>query len=244
MQELQLDYEIWVVDNGSSDGTLELIQTHQTEDPCVQLISFSANQGTTVSRNRALEKCTGERVLVLDSDAYMNAQALAILLAEFESQPQLGIVTPCLTFPDGRWQLSTDQFPTLGRKFQRVVSLRQMERSAVSQEAGTVDYAISAVWLMRAELLDSVGLLDEKIFYAPEDADYCLRVWNQGYEVRYQPAATVVHDAQERSRGWLPNYFTYLHLKGLAYYFAKHRYCFSAKRLRVRSAIVRLKKKR
>ena len=84
---------------------------------------------------------------------------------------------------------------------------------------------------MRRSLLDAVGLLDERIFYSPEDVDYCVRVWKAGYKIVYEPSATAVHDAQEISRGKKLSRFTVSHARGLAYYFLKHRYLLSRKRL-------------
>jgi GT2 family glycosyltransferase len=94
-----------------------------------------------------------------------------------------------------------------------------------------VDYAISAFWLMRREVFEKVGPLDERIFYSPEDVDYCLRVWQAGFGVRYEPAVHAVHDAQEISRGFKMAGFTLRHAKGLAYLFLKHRYAFGLSRL-------------
>ena len=65
-----------------------------------------------------------------------------------------------------------------------------------------VDYAISAFWVIRRNAFERVGLFDEKIFYSPEDVDYCIRMWSAGYKITYVPKAEVVHDAQELSRGF------------------------------------------
>ena len=86
-----------------------------------------------------------------------------------------------------------------------------------------VDYAISAFWLFRGDLIEKVGVLDENIFYSPEDVDYCIRIKKQGYRIVYDPSVHIVHDAQEISRKKL-NKFFFSHLKGLFYLFKKHHY--------------------
>jgi GT2 family glycosyltransferase len=219
-----VEVQIIVVDNGSTDGSVEILADLLSKEPAVELIKLESNLGTTVSRNLALVQAKGAFVLVLDSDAYIDGSALGQLVREVELDGSIGILAPRLIFPDGRPQLSTDRFPTLGRKINRFFRLRSMELGLDCGERRDVDYAISACWLLRRSTFELVGKLDEKIFYAPEDADYCLRVWKYGLRVVYTPSVNVVHDAQERSRKLLPNRFTWLHVKGLAYFFWKHGY--------------------
>lgn len=79
--------------------------------------------------------------------------------------------------------------------------------------------------ILPSSVVDKVGLLDENIFYAPEDVDYCLRIWKSGFKIIYDPQVSAVHHAQEISRGFTFNKATVEHIKGLFYYFRKHR-CF------------------
>lgn len=232
---LGVDAEIWVVDNGSSDESPGMISRLAAKHPMIRPIPLDRNYGTTASRNQAFCKSTGKEILFLDSDAYISSEALKGLSDCLVANPKVGLVAPRLIYPDGRAQLSVDQFPTVPRKIERVLRLRQIERTQVQDEAREVDYAISACWMLRRQAVDAVGLLDEAIFYAPEDVDYCLRIWKAGYRISYQPRYVVVHDAQERSRKLLPNRFTWLHLQGLVYYFCKHKYFWSAKGLRERN---------
>ena len=114
----------------------------------------------------------------------------------------------------------------MARKVQRYFALRRLEQREPPTGSGPVDYAISACWLLSARAVQVTGLLDERIFYSPEDVDYCIRMWQAGFQVHYVPAVSVVHDAQEISRpkGLGINRFTVRHAKGLLYLFAKHRY--------------------
>lgn len=226
--------EIFVVDNGSTDGSVEILKQLETEHrQTLKVIYSPVNTGTTVSRNMALRRTAGRYILIMDSDIEVPEGCLQKLLPRLEAAPEIGLLAPRLVYPDGRPQLSADVFPTLTHKLRRFLGLKQMERSLPASDSGArrIDYAISAFWLMPRRVVERVGLLDERIFYSPEDVDYCLRVWKAGFEVVYDTAATAVHDAREISRGFKRPSFTFSHAKGLAYLFIKHRYVFSRARL-------------
>lgn len=226
--------EVLVVENGSRDGSVAILDALQTEFVGILTVFYQAeNTGTTRSRNLALRSCRSKAVLILDSDAYMNPEALRGMLAYLKDHSSVGLVAPQLTYPDGRFQLSVDVFPTVLRKLKRLWALRELERQEGAAKAGAVDYAISACWLLRAEAITATGLLDERIFYSPEDVDYCIRIWRAGWQVHYFPSVSVVHDAQEISRpkGLGINKFTIRHAKGLAYLFFKHRYALTLRGL-------------
>lgn len=228
--------EVFIVDNGSADQTRTIIERH-IFNPLItfHFIKYADNTGTTFSRNQGLKKAVGNYIVVMDSDAYMNPETLLGMTNYLNEHPQCGMAVPLLTYPDGRFQLSTDQFPTFVRKVQRYFYLKEIEKAAVEENTDRdVDYAISACWVMPKSVVDTVGLLDEKIFYAPEDVDYCIRIWLQGFSIRYLPQYKMVHDAQEISRanGFKINLFTLSHIKGLAYLYFKHRFLFSGKKFR------------
>lgn len=221
--------EIFIVDNGSNDGSVELIEQYQKEYPTiVKGIFFQENTGTTYSRNAALKQTTGDYVLVLDSDAYVNHKALDILISYLKDHSNVGMAVPRLFYDSGNFQLSCDIFPTLVHKFKRFLFLKKMEAQPHElqsiKEPINVDYAISACWLLSRDAVNKTGLFDEKIFYSPEDVDYCLRVWESGLKITYVPDAEIIHDAQELSRGFKLSMFHFSHLKGLFYLMNKHKY--------------------
>jgi len=223
--------EVLVIDNGSTDGSRSVIkQLADTYPDLVEATYLPANLGTTAPRNLGFARAKGDHLLVIDSDIDFRTPVLPALVQQLAADRSIGIVAPKLIFPDGRRQLSTDVFPTVWRKLERFFRLRALERRRGErhQLSTPVDYAISAFWLMRRELIDRIGPLDERIFYAPEDVDFCLRTWLKGQRVVYRPDLEVVHDAKERSRSLKSLLFTWRHLLGLVYFFKKHRYAFSA----------------
>lgn len=229
--------EIFVVENGSKDSSLSILKQHHAKNPDMyKVFELSENSGTTASRNLALKAFSGQYLLVLDSDAYINGMVLDTLKRYLDSHDNVGLVAPKLRYADGRFQMSTDKFPTLIRKAQRFLRLGKMQAAVddVSLLAGPVDYAISACWLLKRDAVKAAGLFDETIFYSPEDVDYCMQVWRAGYEIHYDPSASMIHDAQELSRGFKITKFHIAHLKGLFYLFGKYKYFFSSNGLRER----------
>lgn len=231
LENKNTDYEVFVVDNGSNDGSVELLQSCESDESSkVKPIYLDHNTGTTYSRNLALKQCEGKYVVVLDSDVELHDQTLDLLVAQCNGQAKVGMVVPKLIYASGRLQKSTDSFPTLARKIERFLFLKKIEEQESQEVSSTavaeVDYAISAFWMIPKVVIDQVGLLDEKIFYAPEDVDYCLRIWKQGFRILYVPESVATHDAQEISRGFKLNKAKIEHIKGLIYYFIKHKYLF------------------
>lgn len=223
-------YEIHILDNGSQDGTSELLAELAKAHPDSIFPYFEPqNTGTTKSRNRLLKSARGNYLCIMDSDAELQQGVIEVLVKTLASDAKLGIVVPRILYPSGKWQKSFDKFQTLIDKLNRFFRLRLIEEQEGRQLDGTtqpfyIDYAISAFWLMRRDLLAKIGYLDEAIFYSPEDMDYCLRVWKGGYKILYIPSVSIIHHTQELSRGLKINKAKLSHLKGLLYYFNKHNY--------------------
>ena len=234
-----LSHELIVIDNGSTDGTLQALAG--LSRPSLTVIPLGHNTGTTFSRNIGLRMAGGEFVAILDSDIEIRQRGSFSQLVQFmRDQPGVGIAAPQLHFPSGRYQKTVDDFPTLTHKLRRFLHLRAMEAAEGAQALGTqpvdVDYAVSAFWMLPRRLTDRVGLLDENIFYAPEDVDYCLRAKLAGYRVVYVPGVVATHHAQEISRRKLLGKSFREHLKGLAYFWRKHGFVFSLRGVYARIA--------
>ena len=123
-----------VVDNGSSDGTLALLERLQTVfGERLDVNALKDNLGTTVSRNMALRKAGGHHVIVMDSDAYVESDSIIALRNHLLANDTCGMAVPAMTYADGRYQISCDQFPTLWRKCQRFFGLKQLEDGAADK---------------------------------------------------------------------------------------------------------------
>lgn len=237
---------VLVVDNGSTDKTSAILQQYEVDHSEIVCTFLPENFGTTVSRNLALKNLPSDAsyVCILDSDTVINDQALATMIQILEQNPDIGIVGPTMMNSAGATQLSGRNLPSLGIKLRKAAPLKglqdegaQMEvpNTPVVQDMQEVPYLLSACWLMPVSTIDTVGFLDENIFYAPEDVDYCLRVWQAGLRVVRCWNAQIIHEYQRLSHKKLFSKTNKEHLKGLVYYFKKHHYLFdSSKALNVK----------
>lgn len=234
--ELESDYHIHVVDNGSKDNSKAVINYFVEQNKKnITLHSLTHNTGTTYSRNLALKKIKSDYILIIDSDVEVNPFAISTLLSHLAQDQLCALVAPRISYRDGSFQLSCDKFPTLQQKAKRFLFLKHIEKydkhlSHVSEPV-EVDYAISACWLLRFSAFKEIGLFDENLFYAPEDVEYCIRVWQAGFTIKYIPTVPIIHEAQELSRSLIPGLFHFQHFKGLLYVMRKHRYFWSLKSL-------------
>jgi len=191
-------HDIWVVDNGSSDGSVAMLRR---DFPRVHLIESKVNLGFAGANNLAMQRSAGRFLLLLNTDALMKPASLRALLDVAESSPRAGIVGAHLLNPDGTFQASFTNFPTLWQEFWILSTLGRRLRGrwypshGPENERGPqcVDYVEGACLLVRRDAFAQVGGLDEGYFMYAEEVDWCQRMCNHGWEVWYQPAAHVVH---------------------------------------------------
>lgn len=226
--------EVYVIDNGSSDATPTILSEIAKSNEHLHVITESENLGTTVSRNKALSKISNEcdYVCVLDSDTVVNQTAFESL-ADALADESIGVVGPTMINNAGEEQLSGRNFPTVGIKFGKAIGKTksaeaEVPTSEIKNGLQDVDYLLSACWLIPNEVLARVGMLDEKIFYAPEDVDWCMRCHKAGFRVVRDHTAQIIHDYQRLSRQKLFSKINWEHMKGLAHYFKKHGYLLNA----------------
>lgn len=246
MDAEKLSRRIVVIDNGSTDNTVALLDafanfTQGQKNFSCDVIRLKKNIGTTRSRNMGIKKLLDENygieyICILDSDTVVNTEAMLSLINVLDDR-SVGIVGPKMHSKDMTYQRSGRQIPTLTEKLMKVIPIKGIQKKGQALEAviqgngcGSVEvgYLMSACWMMRKDIIDRVGYLDEKIFYAPEDVDYCIRSWLAGQKVMYCYDADILHEWQRLSRKKLFSKHNYEHIKGLIYMFAKHRYCFNA----------------
>ena len=238
-----------VIDNGSSDSSVSIINEFRhnkniSEEFTCELIRLDKNYGTTVSRNRGLTAILQtypdtQYICILDSDTEVNEAGFLKMISVLKTDASIGLIGPRMHDSSGNYQVSGRNIPTIGEKLLKILPFKALRLHGEKMQGGTqgktygimpVGYLMSACWLMRSDVYKELGGLDEKIFYAPEDAEYCIRCWKKGYRVVYCFDADILHHWQRLSRRKLFSKLNYEHIKGLAYLFMKHKYMFNGEK--------------
>lgn len=204
-----LTHEIIVIDNGSTDGSLAMIQTHFTT---VRTIRNEANLGFARANNTGLQTARGRFILLLNSDTEVRDDALQQMIAFLDAHPDVGVVGASLLNADGTSQFSYDLFPLRPRDMvcQRIVDVlcprntyTRQGRMARWTHTGPfeVDWVSGAALMIRREVIDEIGPLDKRFFMYAEEIDWCYRVKKAGWKVYHLPDARVVHTKQGSSAG-------------------------------------------
>lgn len=199
-----LEYEIIVVDNGSSDGSVDAIRGRY---PSVQLIDVGKNLWFTGGNNRGIRAAQGAYVLSLNPDTIVHPGALQTMMAYLDTHPTSGAVTTRMIFSDGKTQMSCSRlagyidllldYTLLGPLVARWREKRRRDMWYADWDRESdrvVEVAPDSNLMIRQSVLAKIGLYDEQLkLYFTED-DLCRRIAAAGYEVQYVAGATVVHD--------------------------------------------------
>jgi GT2 family glycosyltransferase len=228
-------YETIVVDHGSADGSTELVRARF---PNVRLIE-QPNAGMGAGNNAGMRLASGRYFLLLNSDAWVEGDAVEQLVAFADAHPEAAVVGPCLRNPNGTLQRSVRSFPTLWGLATEYLFLRKLAPGTTllnplyaggfdHERARETDWVSGACLLVRREATDEVGLFDETFFLFSEETDWCYRFRAAGWSVWFCPDARVVHVGAASHGGcqYREN------LRGHLRFFAKHRGIVEARRAR------------
>lgn len=199
-----VDPEIWVVDNASTDGSAKILKD---EFPKVHLIANEENVGYVRANNQAVRQARGRYILLLNPDTVILGNALERLVEFVDEHPLAGIVGPKVYDDESRAtvQLSCRGFPTyLNALFSRYSPLTRLfphnkfSRRFLMSDWGhngtiEVDWVSGCCMIIRKEVLEQIGLLDEQYKMFFEDVDICYRARRAGWGVFYHPKAEIIH---------------------------------------------------
>ncbi len=197
----KVSYETYVVDNASTDGSQDVVRQ---EFPTVKLIANTDNVGFATANNQAMKVAEGRYVLLLNSDAFVDANTLDAMVQFMDEHHEAGMSSCKLLYEDRSLQRSCATFPTLATEFFIALGLDKLfPKSKVFGKylmtdwdyntTRQVDVIMGAFMLVRRELITKIGMMDESFFMYSEEVDWCYRFMAAGAKVFFYPEVTCVH---------------------------------------------------
>lgn len=225
-----LQVEITVVDNASGDGSADMVEA---EFPQVKLIRNSDNVGFAVANNAAFRSGHGRYVMLLNTDTIIRPDTLRCLVEFLDNHPETAAAGCKILNPDGTLQLESRRgFPTptaafckltgLSRLFPRNPRLARYNLTFLDpEEVSEVDALSGSCMMVRWEVIEEVGLLDETYFMYGEDLDWCYRMREAGWKIHYVPQTEIIHFRGESGRAQEMR-IQYLKNRAMAIFVQKH----------------------
>jgi len=226
--------EVVVVDNGSTDGSVEALRAELGADPRLRILEQRRNTGFAAACNAGMRESRGELVLLLNPDCLVRPDTLANVRAALDADPQAGMAGCLLLNEDGSEQEGCRRsVPTPGRAFLRAFGLSRLRRRAGAAGGDfvlsdqplpvapvEVDAISGAFMMVRSSAIEAVGPLDEAYFMHCEDLDWCMRFRQSGRRVLFVPDASAVHHKGTSSRGRPVRVLWHMH-RGMVRYYRK-----------------------
>ncbi len=199
----QLTFEVWLVDNASSDGS---VAAAKNAYPDINTIINGRNLGFAAANNLAFARMRGRYAVLINTDARLTVGAVKTLYDFMEKTPDVAMACGQLLNEDGSKQNSMAPFPTLLSLLTNETLLRIMfpEKYPSKRRDYTlpvdVDSCIGACIMVRKRAMDEVGFLDERYFFFMEETDWAYRMKLEGWRICFVPSAEIFH-AQGKTVG-------------------------------------------
>jgi O-antigen biosynthesis protein len=210
-----LTLEVWVVDNNSVDGSIEMLKE---KFPEVKLIENKKNAGFSVANNQAIQQATGEYVLLLNPDTIVEEETFTKTIAFMDEHPDAGALGVKMIDGKGNFLAESKRaLPTPEVAFYKIFGLSFLFPKSKKfgkyhltylsrDEVNKVDVLSGAFMLIRKAALDKAGLLDETFFMYGEDIDISYRITQAGFNNYYFPLTRIIHYKGESTKKSSVNY--------------------------------------
>jgi GT2 family glycosyltransferase len=211
-QTIARELEILVVDNHSRNDSIGSLRNRWRSHPQVRLLEAPRNIGYGRGNNLGAAFARGEYLLIVNPDTLLLPEALERMLRFLQNHPDVGIVGPRLTFPDGNIRDSFRTFPSPKDVFIKRTLLRTLfskrlrtylQKDADPQRTRDVDWVVGACLFLRRDLFQELGGFDPRFFLFFEDTDLCRRCLQAGKRVVYFPEAEALDGEHRLSSGGL-----------------------------------------
>ena len=206
---LNITHEIFVVDNASVDGSVEMIKNRF---PNVNLIENQINKGFASANNQAMKVSLGEYIILINPDTVVQEDTFSRLIEFMENHPDAGAATCKILNPDGSFSVdSRHSIPTPMTAFWKQIGFHRLfPKSKIfarynltyldEDEIYPVDAISGSFMFIRRAAFEKVGYLDEDYFMYCEDVDYCYRITRSGWKVYYAPVSDIIHYKGESTK--------------------------------------------
>lgn len=233
-REKGINFEVIVVDNGSTDGSQAMVRE---KFPQVKLILNRQNLGFTRANNQGIKIAQGKYILLLNSDTYLIENSFPKLLEKAQSLPNLGALAPQLLNEDRSIQQSVGFFPHLPQVFWWMTFIDDLpggqylnpyhvDHDSFYNKDQNIDWVTAAAVLIPKKVINKVGGLDEKIFMYGEDVDLCYRIKKSGFNIYLSSVTKIVHIGRGSSAK-IPTAAFVGEYEGMIYFYKKHKGRFS-----------------
>jgi GT2 family glycosyltransferase/lipopolysaccharide/colanic/teichoic acid biosynthesis glycosyltransferase len=222
--------EIFVVDNDSSDESIPMIKERFPE---VILIENKVNSGFSAANNLAIARAKGEFIVLINPDTVVQEDTFVKLLEFFDEHPQASAATCKILNPDGTFSVdSRHSIPTPMTAFWKLIGFNKLfPKSKIfarynltflsEDDIHKVEAISGSFMMMRKDMVDKVGSLDERFFMYCEDIDYCHRINQAGGDIYYVPTSQIIHYKGESTKKNNIDY-VYNFNKSLYLFYKKH----------------------
>ena len=198
MDSRDVALEVFVVDNASSDGSADHVEA---SFPDVHVVRNPDNRGFAAANNAALRRARGRHLLLLNPDTLVEPGTIATLAHFLDARPKVGITGPKVMNRDGSLQSCGYWYPSLREEILLSRNVRKLGRLVLGQprdlppcdRASDVDWVDGCCLLIRREVVERIGLLDEQYFLYAEELDWCRSARKDGWIITTCPDARMIH---------------------------------------------------
>jgi len=239
-----ISYEIIIIDNNSNENNRSMISNNF---PWVKLISNRENIGFAKANNQGINISKGNYLLLINPDTIITKSSIPPMLETIKNDPKVGLVAPKFYNNKDEEQFVISEFPTIkstfarfclpriifNNKLKKLIKISKIYNylgaefktyfeAPILNKPTDVKHIPGACMLLRRELIEDIGLLDENIFMYLEDTDYSKRASDNGWRVVYVPASKVIHIGGASSGGDFNPISYCRRAQSANYYFSKH----------------------